>query len=273
LQDALEIRYGLWYTMNMTKAQIDPRQHDEATAALYFELEQAHQTLEQTKQKIIHAAGPKEILQGAESKRGWGREEVYYDLETALQRCDSAMLIDHYTKDLAQINFLYEDIRDAEAQYTGWSRFFLVTSSTGHIHSSMHCDTCYDSTTYGWLPELSGLLEAHAVMAHGEVLCTRCFPNAPTGDTISVAKAATLAWSPDRDEKRAKAEAAHEAKAAAKIKKAASKLKYDESLAHKVNALFDLDVPDVYRWTWDHKGYDNAYFVYSDIGRRAACAS
>ena len=37
--------------------------------------------------------------------------------------------------------------------YTGWSRFFLVTSSTGHVHSSTSCSTCRPTTTYGWLPE------------------------------------------------------------------------------------------------------------------------
>jgi hypothetical protein len=257
----------------MTKAQIDPRQHDEATAALYFELDEAQRHLARAIARVIRSAGVKEHRFGKDTKRGWGSEDEYYPYDEAVERVEDKSLLDEVDHAEAEIASLDNAIFAAEAKYTGWSRFFLVTSSMGHIHSSMHCDTCYDSTTYGWLPELSGLLEAHAVMAHGEVLCTRCFPSAPAGDTISVAKAATLAWSPDRDEKRAKAEAAREAKAAAKIKKAASKLKYDESLAHKVNALFDLDVPDVYHWTWDHKGYDNAYFVYSDMGRRAACAS
>jgi hypothetical protein len=60
-----------------------------------------------------------------------------------------------------------------------WSRFFLVTSSAGHIHSSMHCSTCRPTTTYGWLPELSGATEAEAVEAHGPALCSVCFPTAP----------------------------------------------------------------------------------------------
>ena len=75
------------------------------------------------------------------------------------------------------------DAIDAERliaeEYEGWSRFFLVTSSKGHIHSSMNCSTCQWTTTYGWLPDVSGLDEEAAVEAHGALLCTICFPSAP----------------------------------------------------------------------------------------------
>lgn len=64
-----------------------------------------------------------------------------------------------------------------------WSRFFLVTSSAGgHIHKDMYCSTCNNGlsrTTFGWLPELSGLSEKDAVDAHGAILCTVCYPSAP----------------------------------------------------------------------------------------------
>lgn len=70
-------------------------------------------------------------------------------------------------------------IAKLQDKYTGWSRFFLVTSSKGHIHSSMTCRTCRDTTRYGWLPELSGQSEAEAVEAHGPALCTVCYPSAP----------------------------------------------------------------------------------------------
>lgn len=70
---------------------------------------------------------------------------------------------------------------EAAKQHTGWSRFFLVAG--GHIHRSLHCSTCNNGerpTQFGWLPELSGLTEADAVAAHGAILCTVCFPTAPT---------------------------------------------------------------------------------------------
>jgi len=59
-----------------------------------------------------------------------------------------------------------------------WSRFFMVAG--GHIHRSTGCHTLRPTTFVGWLPELSGESEGEAVAAHGAVLCTHCFPSAPT---------------------------------------------------------------------------------------------
>ena len=98
---------------------------------------------------------------------------------------------------LAERDGLYAERDALEATYSGWSRFFLVTSSPGHIHSSMHCSTCRWSTTYGWLPELSGQTEAEAVAEHGPTLCTVCFPSAPldwtSGKKLTAAQAAKRA--------------------------------------------------------------------------------
>lgn len=87
-------------------------------------------------------------------------------------------------------------VRELEMFYTGWSRFFLVTSSAGHVHSSTGCHTCRATTTYGWMPELSGQSEAEAVAKLGAVLCSACFPSAPVehqGGRIAKAKAARMA--------------------------------------------------------------------------------
>ena len=78
---------------------------------------------------------------------------------------------------------------DAEYDRGRWSRFFMVTSSAGgHIHSSMSCSTCHPTTRYGWLPELSGLTERDAVDAEGPLLCSVCYPSAPTEWTIGIEK-------------------------------------------------------------------------------------
>ena len=66
---------------------------------------------------------------------------------------------------------------DAIFRAERWSRFFVVQA--GHVHSSMACATCYPTTVFGWLPELSGDTEAVAVEAWGERMCTVCFPSAP----------------------------------------------------------------------------------------------
>ena len=79
-------------------------------------------------------------------------------------------------------------VAEAESNYTGWSRFYLVTNSNGHIHSSMHCSTCYWDTSFAWLTELSGLTEAEAVAEYGEILCSICYPSAPVEWTNGVNK-------------------------------------------------------------------------------------
>lgn len=71
---------------------------------------------------------------------------------------------------------------DSEYQVRRWSRFYLVTSSSGHIHSSMCCSTCNKGqrrTTFALLPELSGKDEKAAVEKLGPALCSVCFPSAP----------------------------------------------------------------------------------------------
>lgn len=75
-----------------------------------------------------------------------------------------------------------------EMAYEGWSRFFLVTNTNGHIHSSMSCSTCFADTDFAWLPELSGLTEADAVAEYGEILCSVCFKSAPVEWTTGTNK-------------------------------------------------------------------------------------
>lgn len=78
-----------------------------------------------------------------------------------------------------RLRALNAEMAKLEESYTGWTRFFLVTSSKGHIHSSMHCSTCRITTTYGWLPDLSGRTEADCVEEFGSALCSICYPTAP----------------------------------------------------------------------------------------------
>lgn len=84
-------------------------------------------------------------------------------------RCDASRAQD-------QIDTLDEEF----ARRGGWSRFFLVKNNNGHVHSSMHCSTCFATTHFGWLPALSGLTEKDAVEQEGEILCSVCFPSAPS---------------------------------------------------------------------------------------------
>lgn len=92
----------------------------------------------------------------------------------------------------SDLDWIAEQIAELSAWYTGWARFFLVTSSSGHVHSSMACHTCYPRTTYGWLPHLSGESEHEAVAELGPALCSVCFASAPVdmqGGKITKAEA------------------------------------------------------------------------------------
>lgn len=87
-----------------------------------------------------------------------------------------------------------------EAGYAGWSRFFLVTSSSGHVHSSQRCCTCHkgrQATRFALVPALSGSTEAEAVAELGPALCSVCYPSAPVEHreqaTIPQAQAQALA--------------------------------------------------------------------------------
>jgi len=115
----------------------------------------------------------------------------------------------------------------------GWTRAFLVlTSGKGHVHSSMNCSTCYSTTQYGWLPQVSGHDEAEIVSGAGSDACTVCFPSAP----VETAGARTILHSTEvdaqaaRDERQAKRDAkAAKAAADALIDPATSKAIRDSS--------------------------------------------
>lgn len=64
----------------------------------------------------------------------------------------------------------------------GWTRYYLVVSSSGHVHRHMDCFTCNNGkepTSFALYPSLSGSTVAQAVAKLGATLCTHCFPEAP----------------------------------------------------------------------------------------------
>lgn len=61
----------------------------------------------------------------------------------------------------------------------GWTRAYQVTSHDGHVHKTMQCSTCFPTTDFDWLPQVSGWGEAQIIAAAGEMACTVCYPNAP----------------------------------------------------------------------------------------------
>jgi hypothetical protein len=95
-----------------------------------------------------------------------------------------------------------------------WTRAFIVTNANGHVHRSMHCSTCFPTTRYHWLTEMSDHDEAEIVEKAGQDACTVCYPSAPVESSTKPRQFFT----PDEE---AKAKARDERAAKAAERKAA----------------------------------------------------
>lgn len=71
-----------------------------------------------------------------------------------------------------------------EADYTGWNRYWLCCSSNGHVHHA-HCSSFRLNTRIALVPSLSGASVEAAVASLGPIMCTKCYPSAPTEWTDS----------------------------------------------------------------------------------------
>lgn len=78
---------------------------------------------------------------------------------------------------LAELN---TEIAEIEKLYTGWTRAFIVSNANGHIHSTMSCNTCFPTTRFIWLPNLSGEDRMKIAELAGESACSVCYPDAPS---------------------------------------------------------------------------------------------
>jgi hypothetical protein len=76
---------------------------------------------------------------------------------------------------------LYAELRPYDDEYTRrrWTRYWIVDNTNGHVHNTRHCQTCYPTTQYRWLTELSGSDDAACIELVGETACTVCMPDAP----------------------------------------------------------------------------------------------
>jgi len=222
----------------MTATLTTPVEIDTAIAEAHEAVNQIVGTIARQERTVIETAGGRRSGYGSDATWNMTVAEAvtiltdklaanpgatdYYHSSIRVELARLAELRDERTKRIAKRDQL-EDL------YTGWSRFFLVTSSAGgHIHSSMRCSTCRFDTEFGWLPTLSGLTEAEAVAAHGAILCTVCYPTAPVEWTGGISHTA---------------QAAKDERAAAKAKREADKA---------AKAIFDLDgepLKDEYGYT------------------------
>jgi hypothetical protein len=129
-----------------------------------------------------------------------------------------------YAKNLVtslQIDIEIDELAACYRDYY-WNRAFLVKASNGHVHKSQDCSTCFPTTEFAWLPQLSGADETEIVEAAGETACTVCYPSAPAEvlnrptTIVTADKVAKEAAKAEREAKRLERDAKRLAKAATK---------------------------------------------------------
>lgn len=174
-----------------------------------------------------------------------------YQLERAAEMMREA------EEELAELE---EEARPLHAEYErrgSWPRYYHVTNSNGHVHTSIYCPSCFYDTQYAWRTDLSGLTEEEVVEREAHWACSVCMPIAPADQ-----KAAFKAY---QERKRTEKAQEREAK---KAEKAARKLAREESLAHKANAALDKYGDDYIKQAWyDGKITDSVYDTLYDAGR------
>lgn len=233
--------------MSETETLTTPLEIDTHIADLSLALTKSEHNLVAAEARILNAAGARQNYQGRDLVWSMTLTEAKAKLltETNLDdyRGDHAKeVLSQYVVAGGRVSVDRAALKEAKALYTGWSRFFVVTSSNGHIHSSTHCSTCYPTTAFGWLPHLSGKDETDAVEACGEALCSVCFPSAPVSQTsgsISQEDAKRMAQGATRAELQAERDAAKQAKADAKAEKARKAAVRAEKLLAKVEAAYE----------------------------------
>ena len=207
-----------------------PAEVDTALAAVYDEIAKADLMLDRAFFSVAHYAaeymGRKGYREPAYTKAevfGAVDEVKAVDAEGMVEALEGMKKYD--AERLLKANAAYEEAvgiyratvaktapYDAEfARRGGWTRAFLVNNSNGHVHSSMGCSTCFPTTSYCWLPEVSGHDETEIVEKAGERACTVCYPSAP----VEVLSRPTQFFTPDEVAKAA-ARVAREEKRAAK---------------------------------------------------------
>jgi hypothetical protein len=215
-------------------SQPDPRQHDEQTVALYFELTKATRQLQIEVEKVHFEARDKRDYR--QRNHPWGLSDgEALAKSTPLARAE-------YEKASGEIRSLLREIdgMDVIYQQHRWTRYYFCTNTNGHIHSDERaCSTLRPTTQMAWHPELSGLTGAEVVEQAGPAMCSVCYPDAPAEHTSSDLTAI------ERERTRGEREAAKAERDESKARKrltAAEQFRtsYDRDLVETVAACKDL---------------------------------
>ena len=163
------------------------RDHDLRLCELFRDLDKVEKVLASRLNTLRHISRPAGVRFDREDRRT--TDQIVADVRAmdpnvriVMYRGNSTFFLDEYEtarKDVQQAHF---DIAHHDAAYTGWQRYYLVTSSAGLVHASTSCHTCNkgrNATTFALVADFSGLPFHQLVEAVGPLLCSVCFPEAP----------------------------------------------------------------------------------------------
>lgn len=107
-----------------------------------------------------------------------GSYESFTPFYTPEKRAKAVALVE---ANLSAFEILRAEAAPLEARYAAerWTRYYLVTNTNGHVHTSTRCRTCFETTRFAWLTEQSGMSHANLTDLAGELSCAECFPNLP----------------------------------------------------------------------------------------------
>jgi hypothetical protein len=155
----------------MFTSQMSPAEIDKELSAIDWEIytiERDIATQEKYRDNTV------KTIADIESGKRYGRVA---DQEKTIARINAT--IESLENDLAEAEAKAEPFNAEWIKRGGWTRAFIVKNSNGHIHKSQMCSTCFPTTQFGWLYEVSGDSEESIVAKAGEMACTVCYPSAP----------------------------------------------------------------------------------------------
>jgi hypothetical protein len=110
------------------------------------------------------------------------RRKMYDHMVKKGQHVEAVKIDNEIEKLVKLIGTLHNEIAPLHMEYRirgGWTRAYLVNNSNGHVHNTTRCTTCFASTDFVWLTELSDHDEQEIVDLAGERACTVCYASAP----------------------------------------------------------------------------------------------
>lgn len=211
--------------MTTQPQDMTPSEIDAVLAENWTDQARARQRISAAADAIRRAAGQRRVGYGLEARWSGDLNEAigrtHYEADNAekdYERAGASRLLAELEERRTDLDALCAAAYPYEAEYSerGWTRYFLVANTGGHVHRERSCSTCFATTEFNWLPSLSGCDESAMVAEYGELGCTVCFPDAPSMSGFGDGTSALARYSAAEKAERVAAKAERAAAKAAK---------------------------------------------------------